>query len=128
MLIIYEKKPLTRLLFHKLFFDNDLDAYFGFFEDQPLKNLIDWTEEDNNYNPEHINRVLSGLVEPWRQADGNNPSITHFHEGNISRRWNSSQENWINSKDKDAKEQIGSVFAVQGIDLIKSEDLLVMIY
>ena len=82
-----------------LFFDNDLDAYFGFFEDQPLKNLIDWTEEDNNYNPEHVNRVLSGLVEPWRQADGNNPSITHFHEGNISRRWNSTQENWINSKD-----------------------------
>ena len=113
-----------------LFFDNDLDAYFGFFEDQPLKNLIDWTEEDNNYNPEHVNRVLSGLVEPWRQADGNNPSITHFHEGNISRRWNSTQENWINSKDKDAKEQIGSVFAVQGIDLNKvgvliGNDLLV---
>lgn len=113
-----------------LFFDNDLDAYFGFFEDQPLKNLIDWTEEDNNYNPEHVNRVLSGLVEPWRQADGNNPSITHFHEGNINRRWNSTQENWINSKDKDAKEQIGSVFAVQGIDLNKvgvliGNDLLV---
>ena len=113
-----------------LFFDNDLDAYFGFFEDQPLKNLIDWTEEDNNYNPEHVNRVLSGLVEPWRQADGNNPSITHFHEGNVNRRWNSTQENWINSKDKDAKEQIGSVFAVQGIDLNKvgvliGNDLLV---
>ena len=43
-----------------LFTENDSDAYFGFFEDSPLKNLIDWIEEDNNYNPEHINRVLSG--------------------------------------------------------------------
>ena len=37
----------------------------------------------------------------------------------MNRRWNSSQENWINSKDDDAEDQIGSVFAVQGIDLNK---------
>lgn len=115
---------------HSLFSDNDLDAYFGFFEEQPLQNLINWIEEDNNYNPEHVNRILSGLVEPWRQADGKNPTITHFHEGDINRRWNSTQENWINSTDTDAKEQIGSVFAVQGIDLNKvgvliGNDLLV---
>ncbi|WP_242833600.1 DNA/RNA helicase domain-containing protein [Desulfosporosinus youngiae] len=84
-----------------------------------LKNLIDWVEEDRNFNPEHINRVLGGLVEPWKQADGKDPSITHWHEGNIKRRWNSTQENWIYSEDADAEEQIGSVFAVQGIDLNK---------
>lgn len=113
-----------------LFTENDSDAYFGFFEDSPLKNLIDWIEEDNNYNPEHVNRVLSGLVEPWRQVDGKDPSITHFHEGDLRRRWNSTQDNWINSPDDDAEKQIGSVFAVQGIDLNKvgvliGNDLLV---
>lgn len=102
-----------------VFQDSDADGYFGYFETEPLKNLIDWVEEDSNFNPEHINRVLGGLVEPWKQADGKDPSITHWHEGNIKRRWNSTQENWVNSEDTDAEEQIGSVFAVQGIDLNK---------
>jgi uncharacterized protein len=105
----------NRAVFH----DSDVDAYFGYFETEPLKNLIDWIEEDRNFHPEHINRVLGGLVEPWKQADGKNPLITHWHEGKIKRRWNSTQENWIFSEDADAEEQIGSVFAVQGIDLNK---------
>ncbi|EOO65185.1 hypothetical protein IKE_03835 [Bacillus cereus VD196] len=102
-----------------VFQDSNVDAYFGYFETEPLKNLIDWIEEDRNYKPEHINRVLGGLVEPWKQADGKDPSITHWHEGNIKRRWNSTQENWVHLEDDDAEEQIGSVFAVQGIDLNK---------
>ena len=113
-----------------LFRENDPDAYFGYFEDKPLKNMINWLEEDRNYNSEHINRVLSGLVEDWKQADGKKDTIRHFYEGDISRRWNSTQENWINSSEDDAEEQIGSVFAVQGIDLNKvgvliGNDLLV---
>ncbi|MGH0944862.1 DNA/RNA helicase domain-containing protein [Bacillus mycoides] len=102
-----------------VFQDSDADAYFGYFETEPLKNLIDWVEEDRIYEKEHINRVLGGLVEPWKQADGKYPSITHWHEGNIKRRWNSTQENWVCSGDADAEDQIGSVFAVQGIDLNK---------
>lgn len=102
-----------------VFHDGDADAYFGYFETEPLMNLFNWVEEDRNFNPEHINRVLGGLVEPWKQADGKDPLITHWHEGNIKRRWNSTQANWIYSEDVDAEEQIGSVFAVQGIDLNK---------
>ncbi len=102
-----------------LFKDSTPDAYFGYFKKEPLKNLIDWIEEDRNYNPEHINRVLSGLVEDWKQSDGKDSMIKHFFEGDIERRWNSTQENWVNSKDEDAEDQIGSVFAVQGIDLNK---------
>ncbi|WP_281217273.1 DUF2075 domain-containing protein [Lysinibacillus capsici] len=102
-----------------VFQDCEVDAYFGFFETDPLKNLIDWIEEDRNFNPEHINRILGGLVEPWKQSDGKDSSITHWHEGNIKRRWNSTQANWIYSEEEDAEEQIGSVFAVQGIDLNK---------
>ncbi len=103
----------------QLFSDKSPDAYFGYVAENPLHRLIDWLDEDMNFNPEHINRVLAGLVEDWKQSDGKNPSITHWHEGDITRRWNSTQENWINSKDTDAEEQIGSVFAVQGIDLNK---------
>ena len=103
----------------ELFKDSGPDAYFGYVTDQPLHRLIDWLEEDKNFNPEHINRVLAGLVEDWKQSDGKDPSITHWHEGDIKRRWNSTQENWINSRDADAEDQIGSVFAVQGIDLNK---------
>lgn len=116
---LLEKSNFNPEFDRAVFQDSDVDAYFGYFEIEPLKNLIDWVEEDRNFNPEHINRVLGGLVEPWKQADGKEPSITHWHEGNIKRRWNSTQENWINSEDADAEEQIGSVFAVQGIDLNK---------
>ncbi|WP_088815401.1 MULTISPECIES: DUF2075 domain-containing protein [Listeria] len=102
-----------------VFQDNTSDAYFGYFEEEPLRNLIDWIEEDRNFNPEHINRVLAGLVEPWKQSDGKESSITHWHEGDIKRRWNSTQENWVYSDEEDAEDQIGSVFAVQGVDLNK---------
>ena len=102
-----------------VFSDHTPDAYFGYFDKEPLRNLIEWLEHDMNLNPEHVDRVLAGLVEDWRQSDGADPSKTHFHEGNIRRRWNSTQTNWINSDDPDAEEQIGSVFAVQGIDLNK---------
>lgn len=103
----------------ELFSDSSPDAYFGYVTEQPLHKLIDWLDEDMNFNPEHINRVLAGLVEGWKQSDGKDPSIKHWYEGDIARRWNSTQENWVNSKDADAQEQIGSVFAVQGIDLNK---------
>lgn len=105
----------NRAVFH----DKDPDAYFGFFESEPLKNLIHWIEEDKNFNPTHVNRIVAGLVEPWKQADGKDPSIKHWHEGSIHRRWNSRQDNWVYSDDEDAEDQIGSVFAVQGIDLNK---------
>ena len=102
-----------------VFKDKSEDAYFGYFSTKPLHNMVDWLYEDRNCNPEHINRILAGLIEDWKQTDGKNINKKHFFEGDISRRWNSAQDNWINSDDVDAEEQIGSVFAVQGIDLNK---------
>ena len=107
-----------------VFKDNDPDAYFGYVTGKPMRQLFDWIEDDRNFNPEHINRVLSGMfccdtVDKWVSADGKNPSIKHFHEDGFDRRWNSTQENWVNINDDDAEDQIGSVFAVQGIDLNK---------
>ncbi len=101
----------------EVFYDSSEDAYFGYFDRKPLKNLFEWIDNDRNLHPEHINRVLGGLVEEWRQSDGKDPNIMHWKEGDLVKRWNSTQENWINSKDEDAEDQIGSVFAVQGIDL-----------
>lgn len=100
-----------------VFRDYDSDAYFGMFEEKPLRNLINWIEEDRNFNPENVDRILGGLVEDWKQSDGKDNTITHWHEEEIRRRWNSTQENWVNSDEDDAEDQIGSVFAVQGIDL-----------
>lgn len=107
-----------------VFRDKSADAYFGYVTGKPMHQLIDWVEEDRNFNPEHINRVLSGMfccatADIWSQSHGKDPSITHFHEDGLDRRWNSTQENWINIGDNDAEDQIGSVFAVQGIDLNK---------
>lgn len=106
----------------EVFRDNNIDAYFGYVTGKPMRQLFDWIEDDRNFNPEHINRVLSGMfccdtVDKWAIAHGKDPSITHFHEDGFDRRWNSTQENWVNIKDDDAEDQIGSVFAVQGIDL-----------
>ena len=108
----------------EVFRDKSVNAYFGYFDGKPMKKLFDWIEEDRNYNPEHINRVLSGMfccstADIWKIEHGKDPSITHFHEDGFNRRWNSTQENWININDSDAQDQIGSVFAVQGIDLNK---------
>lgn len=102
-----------------VFKENNEEAYFGYFTDHPLNNLFDWIEKDRNFHHDHVNRVLSGLFKEWRQSDGRDPSITHFQENGLKKRWNSAQDNWINSKDTDAEDQIGSVFAVQGIDLNK---------
>lgn len=102
-----------------VFSDHTPNAYFGYFDTLPLHRMTDWLDEDMNLNPEHVDRILAGLVEPWKQSEGADPSIMHFHEGDIHRRWNSTQDNWVNIDDPDAEEQIGSVFAVQGIDLNK---------
>ena len=107
-----------------VFRDDNPDAYFGYVTNRPMRQLFDWIENDSNFNPEHINRVLSGMfccdtVDKWKIADGKDSSIKHFHENGFDRRWNSTQENWLNIKDDDAEDQIGSVFAVQGMDLNK---------
>lgn len=109
------KKDFNREVFR----DKSENAYFGYFSEQPLHALSEWIDEDRNFHPEHMNRILAGLVEDWKQSDGKDASIKHWHEEELSLRWNASQENWLNSKEEDAEEQVGSVFAVQGIDLNK---------
>lgn len=107
-----------------VFRDISADAYFGYFVNSPLTNAYQWIKTKGIYNPSDSNRVLAGYVEPWKMADGKNPKIKHWHEGDIHLRWNSSQEGWINSTDADAEDQVGSVYAVQGIDLNRAAVLI----
>ena len=100
-----------------VFRDPDVNAYFGYFEDQPLHQMLEWLDHDRNHNSEHSNRVLSGYVEEWPAKTRKDPSVKHFHEGDIHMRWNSTHVDWLNVKDEDANEQVGSYFAVQGLDL-----------
>ena len=102
-----------------IFRDTSDSAYFGYFKERPLYNIAEWLDKDLNLDSTHTDRILAGLVEKWKQTDGKDSSVMHWHEGSIHRRWNSTQENWLNSGDKDAAAQIGSVFAVQGNDLNK---------
>ncbi len=102
-----------------VFNDHSEEAYFGYYSTEPIHNIMKWLEEDKIFHPEHTNRLLAGLVEKWGIKDGKNINKKHFIEGDIQMRWNSTQNDWINIKDKDAEEQVGSVFAVQGIDLNK---------
>ena len=102
-----------------VFRDTSDSAYFGYFKERPLYNITEWLDKDLNLDSTHTDRILAGLVEKWKQTDGKDSSVMHWHEGNIHRRWNSTQENWLNSSDNDAAAQIGSVFAVQGNDLNK---------
>lgn len=102
-----------------VFKDKREDSYFGYFDKEPLHKLTKWISDDKNYNHHHINRILAGLCEPWKQSDGKDHNKFHWIEGDIKRRWNSTQENWLSCTDDDAEEQIGSVFAVQGLDLDK---------
>lgn len=102
-----------------VFMDQSETAYFGYIKENPLHGLFEWIESDRHLHPENVNRVLGGLVEPWKQSDGKCAEKLHWHEGNLHKRWNSTQENWLNSDDIDAENQIGSVFGVQGMDLNK---------
>lgn len=75
-----------------VFRDKSEDAYFGYFTGKPMHQLIDWIEEDRNFHAEHINRVLSGMfccatADKWNRTHGKDPSITHFHEDGLNRRW-----------------------------------------
>ena len=107
-----------------VFRDTSPDAYFGFFEDHPLANAHQWIITKGIYNSSDSNRVLAGYVEPWKMSDGQDKSIKHWNEGDVHLRWNSSQEGWINSNDDDARDQVGSVYAVQGIDLNRAAVLI----
>ncbi|WZU00790.1 DUF2075 domain-containing protein [Erysipelothrix sp. D19-032] len=98
-----------------VFQDMSENSYFGIFEDKPLSSSIEWISKYNNRYPSHINRILGGLVEDWKQEDGKDKTKFHWNEDDKKLRWNETQDDWLTIKG--SEDQVGSVFAVQGVDL-----------
>ena len=102
------------------------DAYFGIVNS--IHALFEYTEEMRNYKPSSINRVVAGYTRPWiskikKDKTGKNINLNKYdwiedNPNDLSNpykwKWNDTEENWAS---RDTEDQIGSIHAVQGIDL-----------
>lgn len=96
------------------------DAYFGIVDS--IQDLFDYTNRMRNYDPSSVNRVVAGYSRPWvskpkkDKKTGKNVNAGKFDwvEGNHHWKWNDTQENWAY---RDTENQIGSIHAIQGVDL-----------
>lgn len=98
---------------HELFkaYLTDDDAYFGVVDSiQDLFNYLDYSE---NYDPATQNRVMAGYTRPW--ISKKDKQSYDWTEDDHHWQWNSTNENWL--KKRHSREEIGSIHAVQGIDL-----------
>lgn len=97
------------------------DAYFGIVDS--IQELFDYNNRMRNYNPAALNRVVAGYTRPWiskikkDKHTGKNLNADKFDwvEGSHHWKWNDTQENWAYRNT--TVNQIGSIHAVQGIDL-----------
>lgn len=98
--------------FNKEIFNNsDKDSYFGIVNS--ISSLFDYVERMNNIIPNSENRVLAGYSRKW--ISKNNEECFDWVENEKKWKWNSTNEDWINTSD--SKNEIGSIHAVQGIDI-----------
>ena len=116
------------------------NAYFSFNEgDNPLEDAFRFVNEDRSCSDgRHENRVLAGMImddTEESRASGkyvlkyntNRDSkekdekgyckIKHWNEGTIQKPWNAGYKSWLLRNDPDNFDQIGCMYAVQGIDL-----------
>jgi DUF2075 family protein len=132
-------KPEDEQFNRDAFNDITESAYFSFYDgSSPLHDAFDFIEGDANGNYDHANnRVLAGMVYDKKRNGsqyvikykiGDNKGKKnkdknghckkmHWHEGDLKKTWNSTYITWLNIKDIDKEDQIGCVYAVQGVDL-----------
>ncbi|MGM0324131.1 hypothetical protein IGJ18_001638 [Enterococcus sp. AZ078] len=96
---------------HSLFRNNDKDSYFGFVNS--ISELFDYIERMDNLLQDSQNRVIAGYAREWLSKK--DKDAYDWFEGDKKWHWNSTHENWINKKN--SCEEIGSIHAVQGIDI-----------
>ena len=87
------------------------DAYFGIVNS--IQELFDYLNYSEQYNSATQNRVMAGYTRPWKSKK--DKSAFDWLEGSHHWKWNSTSENWLNKKN--SRQEIGSIHAVQGIDL-----------
>lgn len=92
------------------------DAYFGVVNS--IHELFDYLDDCENYEPATQNRVMAGYTREWASHQKKNRDrndVYDWVEGNYHWKWNSDSENWLMKKN--SRIEIGSIHAVQGIDL-----------
>lgn len=105
-------KPDTKF-YKELFRDylvNGEDAYFGICDS--IQDLFDYLNDMRNYDPTSQNRVVAGYCRKWVSRNSDQPD---WVEGDDHWNWNSRLEDWIDAPN--SENEIGSIHAVQGIDL-----------
>lgn len=111
---IDDKKMFNKDLF-KSYLTND-DAYFGVV--QSINELFDYLNYSENYDPYTQNRVVAGYTREWISNNKKNKDrndVFDWNEKGSHWKWNSTNENWIMKSN--SRNEIGSIHAVQGLDL-----------
>lgn len=129
----YPDEVRTDLHYDKTIFTQYKDSedsyasYFGVCDS--ITELFDYLDRMENLHPHTANRVVAGYVRPWKSHK--DKSAYDWVETDISGthqwRWNSTFEGWVNpiranfedqkKLEEQYREEIGSVHAVQGVDL-----------
>lgn len=89
---------------------NGEDAYFGICSS--IQELFDYLDNMRNYDPTSQNRVVAGYCRKWVSRKTGEPD---WVESDHSWNWNSRLEDWLHAPN--SENEIGSIHAVQGIDL-----------
>ncbi len=92
------------------YLSNGDDAYFGICDS--IQELFDYLNEMRNYEPTSQNRVVAGYCRKWVSRKTGAPD---WVEGTHHWNWNSRLEDWLHAPN--SANEIGSIHAVQGIDL-----------
>ncbi|WP_223389743.1 DNA/RNA helicase domain-containing protein [Liquorilactobacillus hordei] len=121
------KGILSFLQIHQFEFNKELfsvytkrpteDSYFGIVES--VYELFEYLEYMENFDSatRASNRVVAGYARPWISHMKKNKGLNKkdWVEGKYGWCWNSTNENWLARKN--SRNEIGSIHAVQGIDL-----------
>ncbi|MHA8110834.1 DNA/RNA helicase domain-containing protein [Lactobacillaceae bacterium Melli_B4] len=117
-----DNQPFNKGLFQE--YKNEpepqFNSYFGVVDS--ISELFDYLDYKEAYHPGTQNRVMGGYTREWESHKPKNKKIKEYvfdwiedAENNKQWQWNSTSENWINKKN--SRKEIGSIHAVQGIDL-----------
>ncbi|MEJ6400324.1 DNA/RNA helicase domain-containing protein [Nicoliella lavandulae] len=109
-----ESRPFNKALFREYLncTEPNYDAYFGVVDS--ITELFDYLTYNENYDPGSQNRVMGGYTRKWVSRK-NKEAYDWIESDDAKWRWNSTNEDWINKKN--SRNEIGSIHAVQGIDL-----------
>ncbi len=87
---------------------------FENFEAKIFDNIRDFTEAMEKREAEFgLARMVSGFAWEWKSK--NNKNLYDFEIDGVKFRWNTTQNNWIGSKN--APKEVGCIYTVQGDDL-----------